>query len=264
MEDCPQLESILETPGEEIGLNVAKHGDYVVKTVKLSERFEREKRAWLQAYAIPQLRAILPPFCYIGEDTRNGYIVQRHVPVRSLQQFLKQTPIPANVTIRLADDLEKMFAILWATGYVHNDVKPANILITNDTQRPILIDVETMTPIATQGDVVGTRGYYPSSWTTPMSQKVKSVRKKVKVSGDVLTPYYSKQSDSFALARIFEQLLEVTDWAGRNDVKQEFTERIQRLRTPIVASLTAELARRKVGTSRRRRLNLRKTRKAYI
>jgi serine/threonine protein kinase len=279
--ECPGIETILSLDSEELDGNVVKYGDYVVKPFSLTQKvyrdtFTREKTAWLNAYSIPELRTILPPFCYIYETDTKAYLVQKYIPVETLRNILvnaKKSPLSVETTLSLIDAIESVFHKFWSTGFTHNDIKPENLLITIDSKKPIIIDIETMTSILPSSEprpsaLFGTHGYYPNNWNPPTTRIPKFIktnhgkhRKRIKTSSTILDPYYTTVSDSYALAKIFEELLAVTDWDGYQDSKLQLKEKVQRLRYTMAASLVAQTARNRSLKSTRRRKERKYTQK---
>ena len=260
---CPPLNELLSLPAEELGQGVSKHGNYVVKRRQLTQQvyrniFEREKAAWEKAYSIPELVPILPPFCYISHTDTEGFIVQRYIPVFSLRDILNEadtTQLQPATTNEFVQKLERLFSILWNSGFLHNDIKPENILFTQAGLDPILIDMETMTEVNTElPRILGTRGYYPSNWVPHTSRLRSRMRGRyIQTSKNILDPIYTKETDMFALSIVFQELLRATDWTDHILEKNTLKETIQRLRYPAVAQLVVQKASKRSRRTRRTR-----------
>jgi hypothetical protein len=91
------------------------------------------------------------------------YIVTRYVSGPTLDQLVsRQGPLSAAGVQRLAQGLAEALAAIHAAGVVHRDLKPGNVMLTDD--RPVVIDFGiAQAPEATRltqtGMVMGTPGY---------------------------------------------------------------------------------------------------------
>lgn len=98
-------------------------------------RFERE------AKAVAQLNHpnILPIYDY-GEDPQRDlvYFITQLVKGGTLSQRLGQ-PLPVEEAVRIASDVAQALDYAHRHGIIHRDVKPSNILLTEDG-RPLLTD----------------------------------------------------------------------------------------------------------------------------
>jgi eukaryotic-like serine/threonine-protein kinase len=68
----------------------------------------------------------------IGETDEGDYLVMELVEGATLGQLLDQGPLPAGVVAALGDQIGRALGAAHARGLVHRDVKPANILVTNE------------------------------------------------------------------------------------------------------------------------------------
>jgi Protein kinase domain len=91
------------------------------------------------------------------------YIVTRYVSGPTLDQLVRrQGPLSPGGVQRLAQGLAEALAAIHAAGVVHRDLKPGNVMLTDD--RPVVIDFGiAQAPEATRltqtGMVMGTPGY---------------------------------------------------------------------------------------------------------
>ena len=149
------MSSVWLAQDEELGRQVA------VKLLAQSAdraRFEREARA---AAALSH-----PNICLLydyGEADDRPYMVLEYLPNGSLEERLKDRPLPDDETMRLATEVAAGLAHAHERGLVHRDLKPANILFDTE-DRPKIADfgIARMGGSGTlteAGTVLGTASY---------------------------------------------------------------------------------------------------------
>ena len=124
------------------------------------ERFRREARAVAQL-SHPNIVTVIDR----GESDGQQYIVFEYIDGESLKQLVDRTgPLPARRAIELVLQVADALAFAHQAGLVHRDVKPQNILVTEDGQAKVTdfgiarsLDVEH--GVTQTGTVLGTSNY---------------------------------------------------------------------------------------------------------
>jgi serine/threonine-protein kinase len=98
------------------------------------ERFRREA----QAVAALAHENVMRVYDY-GEDEARPYMALEWLPGGTLEDRLRQGPLPHDETYRVAEGIAAGLAHLHARGLVHRDLKPANVLF-DEEDRPKLGD----------------------------------------------------------------------------------------------------------------------------
>jgi predicted Ser/Thr protein kinase len=96
-------------------------------------------------------------------DGPSPYIVTRYVPGRTLEDTVRQDgPVRGVALDNLAEGLAEALTAIHASGVVHRDLKPGNVMLDGD--HPVIIDfgiahVPDATRLTKTGLVMGTPGY---------------------------------------------------------------------------------------------------------
>jgi serine/threonine protein kinase len=124
------------------------------------ERFRREARSVAQL-SHPNIVTVIDR----GQDDDQQYIVFEYIDGESLKEFVDRTgPLPCRRAIELALQIAEALAFAHQHGLVHRDVKPQNVLITQDGDAKVTdfgiarsLDVEH--GVTQTGTVLGTSNY---------------------------------------------------------------------------------------------------------
>lgn len=143
-----------ERTGRELALKI------VAREGKAGSRAEREA----EAAARLRHRRCLRPLDF-GSDDQHVYIAYEHVPGKTLRQALRDGEVDDRRAIEICAQVLEALEHAHSLGIVHRDVKPANILLADDTETDVrLVDfglaqfaeAETLTEL---GDIPGTLAY---------------------------------------------------------------------------------------------------------
>jgi serine/threonine-protein kinase len=142
-----------------------------IKTISViaaedEDAHEYRERFFLEARAAGRLShpGIVTIFD-VGEEphTNSPFIVMEYVAGRSLQKILAEKhKLPLNVGLQLAQELAEALDYAHSQGVVHRDVKPANILVTEDGHAKIAdfgIAKLNLAQLTVNGHVLGTPAY---------------------------------------------------------------------------------------------------------
>lgn len=143
-----------ETSGLEVALKI------IAKEGRAATRAERE------AEAATRLRH---PHCLraygLESDEKHLYISYEYVPGSTLRQALRTGELGDDGAVEAAAQILEALAFAHSRGIVHRDVKPSNVLVTEEENVSVrlfdfglaqLADAETLTAV---GDVPGTLAY---------------------------------------------------------------------------------------------------------
>jgi eukaryotic-like serine/threonine-protein kinase len=122
------------------------------------ERFRREARSVAQL-AHPNIVTVIDR----GEENGRQYIVFEYIEGDSLKQIVADGPLPIPDVLDLALQVAQALAFAHDRGLVHRDVKPQNVLLTEEGQAKVTdfgiarsLDVQGVTQT---GTVLGTSDY---------------------------------------------------------------------------------------------------------
>jgi len=133
---------------------------YLATDESYIERFQREAKA----AASIQHENVVNVIDY-GESDGAFYIVMEYYDGRTLEQLMKERPgLPPEIAIRILLEVAYGLEAAHALDIVHRDVKPANIIITNQGAIKIADfglarKSDSVTMVTQQGKVVGTPAY---------------------------------------------------------------------------------------------------------
>jgi serine/threonine protein kinase len=125
----------------------------------VTRRFLREARA-TAAVSHPRLIEVVES----GESDELAYLAMRFVPGPSVDRAIEQRgPLGIKITHRLVTDVAGALDALHQAGLVHRDVKPSNIILSDDGHATLmdlgLIRGEGMSVLTQAGGIVGTLSY---------------------------------------------------------------------------------------------------------
>lgn len=125
----------------------------------LSERFRQETRLITKL----EHRAIVPVYD-VGEYKDFLYLVMRYLQAGTVRDILQRGPLPLADAARLIAEVASALDYAHASGIIHRDVKPSNILIDKQghaylTDFGMAKSMMTSAEITRTGDSVGTPAY---------------------------------------------------------------------------------------------------------
>jgi serine/threonine protein kinase len=151
----------------------------------------QQKQFLREAQIVGQLShpAIVNLFDVGVEETGIAYLVMEHIDGRTLQQVLSESPVPWPRACSWAADLASALGRAHQCGIIHGDVKPANIMVTEDGHVK-LSDfgiARFATQVSGSGRIMGTPAYLAPE--------------------QILGQPHSSRSDLFSLGIVLYQML---------------------------------------------------------
>jgi serine/threonine protein kinase len=160
---------VLEALGSGATSRVDKARDTVIgRTVALKTFLPgfgkgREEQFLVEAQTIGQLsHSTIAQLYDVGTDTKGAaYLVMEYVPGKTLEQVLAEGPVPLQCVAVWGADLASGLACAHRAGIIHGDVKPGNILVTeNDHVKLVDFGVARFaSQVSVSGLVSGTPAY---------------------------------------------------------------------------------------------------------
>lgn len=176
-------------------------------------------------------RFFLPQFGIYRSSRRNWLLLFLPLVQGSLRTCMREAPRGFNLKLAAAEMLLAVQA-LHAAGYVHRDLKISNFLLGHDGHI-YLADMESVIPMSSSGDLVGTRGYIPPE-----------VEREDDDDWGFGGVTYNEKTDVYslgkALNKMYEKLGRRIPTADRNDLLvliRKMTERNPRYRITIAEAL---------------------------
>ena len=284
---------------------VYKIGDNIVKKINVYDYddFKNEVRVWQDFTSNKSLKDFIPEYRgaifnrEIGVNSvarqnievGQGYIIQKYEPVETLLSLIDRYIIKKgyifekrylnfDLGFSLFNNLIKGFSEIHKSGFIHRDIKEANILIrtTGKIDIPIIIDFGLVCQLpcdnshhCDRNNPVGTSYYmvpntldkrYRSRAHTikfPVSQKSLSYLNRFKkifecgrkqpnnnvtviLKNDKLKAVYTIATDNYALALVLDELFKIINWSGHSAEKLDAKEKIARLKGQILPYLVSQ------------------------
>lgn len=163
-----------------------------------------------------------------GTANRHPMFVMEFIEGRSLREIIEDhrsanAKMPAHAAVRIVAQVAEGLGASHAAGVVHNDVKPANVLVEAGTGRPVIVDFGLAIDALRRISVVqGSPAYMAPEASSP---------------GEVVGP----PADQYALAAMtFELLTGELPYYALNQL--EYAKQHQSSPRPLVSAFRAELA----------------------
>jgi hypothetical protein len=166
-----------------------------------------------------------------------GVIVFQYEDVMDMHNYIHtySKRIAYKKGTEIFNNLVKGFQLLHDAGYAHVDIKPANILIRDSSNIPIIIDFGFMCKLEECGTQIGTYSYIPKvmrpyfidpdDWLEEGNSREKKNPLKLKMGAN---------TDKYSLALTLGQWMTNINWSGGPPgEKERYSTRIRELQAPL-------------------------------
>ncbi len=144
--------------GQEVALKMMLHGDLASEiTLK---RFRAEAQA-AKGLEHPNIIKIID----VGQFDGRAFFCMELIQGETLSQRLARGPMPPRQSARILAEVSRAIQYAHNKGVLHRDLKPSNILISDDENKPYLVDfglardTEAQESLTRTGSVIGTPAY---------------------------------------------------------------------------------------------------------
>ena len=147
-----------EETGNEFALKMILHGDQASETTL--RRFHAEAKAG-KGMDHPNIIKILD----VGQQDGRAFFCMELIHGETLSERLDRGPMPPRQTARILMQVARAIDYAHSQGVLHRDLKPSNILISDENNKPYVVDfglardVTANESLTRTGSVIGTPSY---------------------------------------------------------------------------------------------------------
>ncbi|WP_060982131.1 protein kinase domain-containing protein [Vibrio splendidus] len=178
----------------------AQHSNWGLVTIKYAQELKHRHFLKQEAeflYSRTDVHCITPKYLDYFSNYQQDFLVLCHISGQTLLEVLNDSKMTDHSSFQFINSLETTISKVHRLGFVHGDLKPSNVVISEQGQAQ-LIDFGSVTKIGTERSVLRFDSY------TPRYSRHQSVTSKV--------------DDWFALAVILEELLDNASLPSRYQV----------------------------------------------
>ena len=178
----------------------ARHSNWGLVTIKYAQELKHRHFLKQEAeflYSRTDVHCITPKYLDYFSNYQQDFLVLSHISGQTLLEVLNDSKMTDHSSFQFINSLETTISKVHRLGFVHGDLKPSNVVISEQGQAQ-LIDFGSVTKIGTERSVLRFDSY------TPRYSRHQSVTSKV--------------DDWFALAVILEELLDNASLPSRYQV----------------------------------------------
>ena len=153
--------------GSGIAYLARRSGSQQLVTIKVFKKIGDRRVVWRELEALTQIQCAAAPRLYeVDEHAGHLYIVYEFVDGLPLPEYARQYCASLRDHVRLLANVARSMQTMHEQGLIHRDIKPGNIIITND-ERILFVDFGTAVVLRTRqlnqwtvdGELLGTPGY---------------------------------------------------------------------------------------------------------